>query len=49
MWVYVGDMSIITEEIFAQIFCETTPDEYIDFGAETVASEPAVDPTHVKL
>ena len=47
-------MSIINEEtdtefqeLFAKISCETTLDEYIDFAAETITSEPAVDLTHV--
>ena len=30
-----------------QISSETTLDEYIDLDAETITSEPAVDPTHV--
>ena len=47
-------MSIINEEIeaesqelFAQVSSETTLDEYIDFDAETITSQPAADPTHV--
>ena len=47
-------MSIITEEIdtefeelFAQVFNETTLDKYIDFDSETITSHPAVDPTDV--
>ena len=44
-------MSIINEEIetecFEQISGETTLDEHINFYAETITSEPAVDPTHV--
>ena len=35
------------QEFFAQISSETTLDEYIDFDAKTITSEPAVDPTHV--
>ena len=46
-------MSIINEEIetefFEQTSGETTLDEHIDFYAETITSEPAVDPTHVDL
>ena len=30
-----------------QFSSETTLDEYIDFDAETITSEPAVDPTYV--
>ena len=47
-------MSIINEEIdtefqelFGKISIETTLDEYIDFDAETVTSEPAVNSTQV--
>ena len=35
------------QELFAQIYCETTLDEYIDFDTEIIASEPTVDPTHI--
>ena len=35
------------QEIFAQISSETTLHEYIDFDAETIASDQAVDLTHV--
>ena len=47
-------MSIINEkidtefqELFAQISSEATLDEYINFDAETIISEPAADPIHV--
>ena len=50
----VGDMSVLNEEIdtefqelFSQVFSETTLDEYIDFDAGTITSEPAIDPIHV--
>ena len=50
----IGHISIINEEIdtefqesFPQISSETTLDQYIDFDAETVTLEPAVDPIHV--
>ena len=50
----IGDMSIRKEEVdnefqelFVQIYCETTLDEYIDFDTEIIASEPAFDPTHI--
>ena len=51
----VGDKSIINEEIctefqelFAQICSETTLEEYIDFDAKIITSEPAADPTRVE-
>ena len=47
-------MSVINEkintefqELLVQISCETTVDEHINFAAETITSEPAIDPTHV--
>ena len=50
----IGDMSIRKEEVdnefqelFAQIYSETTLDEYIDFDTEIIASETAFDPTHI--
>ena len=50
----VGDISVINkemntefQELFVQMSSETTPNEYIDFDAETIISEPAVNPTHV--
>ena len=50
----IGDMSIRKEEVdnefqelFAQIYSETTLDEYIDFDMEIIASEPAFDPKHI--
>ena len=50
----VGDISVINkemntefQELFVQMSSEITPDEYIDFDAETIISEPAVNPTHV--
>ena len=35
------------QELFAQIYDETTRDEYINFDAETLTLEPAFDPTHL--
>ena len=35
------------QELFAQIFSETTLDEYIDIDVEIITSEPAVCTTHV--
>ena len=35
------------QELFAQIYGETTRHEYINFDAETLTSEPAFDPTHL--
>ena len=50
----IGDILIINkvidtdfQELFAQISGETAPDEYIDFDAETITPEPALDLTHV--
>ena len=47
-------MSIISKEIdtefqelFAQTSSQTTLDAYIDFDAETITSQPAIDPKHV--
>ena len=49
-----GDKSILNEktdtkfqELFAQVSSETRHNEYINFDAETITSEPAVDPTHI--
>ena len=50
----IGDMSIRKEEVdnefqelFAQIYSETTLDEYIHFDTEIIASEPTFHPTHI--
>ena len=50
----MGNASVVNEEIntefqelFAQIFDETTIDEYIDFDFETVKSKPAVNAQNV--
>ena len=49
-----GDKSIINEktdpkfqELLAQVSSETRHNEYINFDAETITAEPAVDPTHI--
>ena len=39
------EIDIEFQELFGQIYIETTLDEYINFDAETATSEPAVDPT----
>ena len=39
------DIDTEFEELFAQIFNETTLDKYIDFDSVTITSHPAVDPT----